>query len=52
MGERDEMRTFNDVVNAMGNRVGRIIFNVIPTGAEVCPAMVHVRLIRLILITD
>jgi NADP-dependent aldehyde dehydrogenase len=29
------------VVNALQNRVGRIIFNGVPTGVEVCPSMVH-----------
>ena len=30
-----------DVVNALQNRVGRIIFNGVPTGVEVCPSMQH-----------
>ena len=29
------------VISALENRVGRIIFNGVPTGVEVCPAMVH-----------
>lgn len=29
------------MVNALQNRVGRIIFNGVPTGVEVCPSMVH-----------
>ncbi|MDW5289225.1 aldehyde dehydrogenase (NADP(+)) [Formosa sp. PL04] len=29
------------VVSALQNRVGRIIFNGVPTGVEVCPSMVH-----------
>ncbi|PXY42368.1 aldehyde dehydrogenase (NADP(+)) [Flavobacterium cheongpyeongense] len=41
LGEETEIKTFNDVVDALGNRVGRIIFNGMPTGVEVCPAMVH-----------
>ncbi|WP_435579008.1 aldehyde dehydrogenase (NADP(+)) [Gilvibacter sp.] len=30
-----------DLVNAMQNRVGRLIFNGVPTGVEVCPSMLH-----------
>lgn len=41
LGEETEIKAFNDVVDALGNRVGRIIFNGMPTGVEVCPAMVH-----------
>lgn len=29
------------IVNALQNRVGRIIFNGVPTGVEVCPSMLH-----------
>jgi alpha-ketoglutaric semialdehyde dehydrogenase len=37
----DELSNYNSVVNALQNRVGRIIFNGVPTGVEVCPSMVH-----------
>ena len=37
----DELNTYVGVVEALKNRVGRIIFNGVPTGVEVCPAMVH-----------
>jgi NADP-dependent aldehyde dehydrogenase len=37
----DELSNYNTVVNALQNRVGRIIFNGVPTGVEVCPSMVH-----------
>ncbi len=30
-----------NIVDALQNRVGRIIYNGVPTGVEVCPAMVH-----------
>ena len=30
-----------DVVEALQNRVGRLIFNGVPTGVEVCPSMLH-----------
>lgn len=36
-----ELEKYSDVVNALQNRVGRIIFNGVPTGVEVCPSMVH-----------
>lgn len=36
-----ELKKYSKVVNALQNRVGRIIFNGVPTGVEVCPSMVH-----------
>ncbi len=36
-----ELANYAEVINALQNRVGRIIFNGVPTGVEVCPAMVH-----------
>ena len=36
-----EASAFPGVVDALRNRVGRIIFNGVPTGVEVCPSMVH-----------
>ena len=36
-----ELEKYSEVVNALQNRVGRIIFNGVPTGVEVCPSMVH-----------
>lgn len=36
-----EISNYNNIVNALQNRVGRIIFNGVPTGVEVCPSMVH-----------
>lgn len=41
IGEDHELKQHHDVVAAMQNRVGRIIFNGVPTGVEVCPAMIH-----------
>mgnify|MGYP000737122760 CR=1 FL=1 len=29
------------IIEALQNRVGRIIYNGVPTGVEVCPSMVH-----------
>ncbi len=30
-----------NIVSALQNNVGRIIFNGVPTGVEVCPSMLH-----------
>ena len=36
-----EASMYADVIDAIQNRVGRIIFNGVPTGVEVCPSMQH-----------
>lgn len=36
-----ELADYFKVIEALKNRVGRIIFNGVPTGVEVCPSMVH-----------
>ena len=41
ISEENEIGSFKGVINAMQNRVGRLIFNGVPTGVEVCPAMQH-----------
>ncbi|MBQ4820904.1 aldehyde dehydrogenase (NADP(+)) [Aquimarina sp. MMG016] len=41
IAENEEASTYNSVIEALQNRVGRIIFNGVPTGVEVCPAMLH-----------
>ena len=41
LAEEAALQTYSNVVTALQNRVGRIIFNGVPTGVEVCPAMVH-----------
>ena len=41
LGEPEDLRTYQEVVNALRGRVGRLIFNGVPTGVEVCPSMVH-----------
>ncbi len=41
LGKKSELEAYKDVVAALGDRVGRIIFNGVPTGVEVCPAMLH-----------
>ena len=37
----NELESYFEIINALQNRVGRIIFNGVPTGVEVCDAMVH-----------
>jgi len=37
----DEAHQYSSVINALQNRVGRLIFNGVPTGVEVSPSMVH-----------
>ncbi len=41
IGSEQELGANSGVVAALGSRVGRIIFNGVPTGVEVCPSMVH-----------
>ena len=41
IAESDEASQYPDVIDALKNRVGRIIYNGVPTGVEVCPSMVH-----------
>ncbi len=41
IGEDDEFTDYPDLINELQEKAGRIIFNGIPTGVEVCPSMVH-----------
>lgn len=41
IGETQELASYSKVIEAMQNKVGRLIFNGVPTGVEVCPAMTH-----------
>ena len=41
IAEENEMITYQSCIKALQNRVGRLIFNGVPTGVEVCPAMQH-----------
>ncbi|TPG40227.1 aldehyde dehydrogenase (NADP(+)) [Flavobacterium pectinovorum] len=41
IGEPNELKEYNKLIAAMQNRVGRLIFNGVPTGVEVCPSMIH-----------
>lgn len=41
MAEKEELLNHTNIVEALKNRVGRLIFNGVPTGVEVCPSMQH-----------
>ncbi|WP_149275546.1 aldehyde dehydrogenase (NADP(+)) [Pareuzebyella sediminis] len=41
LGSAGEIESYAKVVDALTSRVGRIIFNGVPTGVEVCPSMQH-----------
>jgi alpha-ketoglutaric semialdehyde dehydrogenase len=41
ISDDNEMADYLKVIDALQNRVGRIIFNGVPTGVEVCESMVH-----------
>ena len=41
LAEDSEIPSLTDVVDELQHRVGRIIFNGVPTGVEVCRAMNH-----------
>ncbi|WP_372755774.1 aldehyde dehydrogenase (NADP(+)) [Mariniflexile sp.] len=41
ISDNNEVSDYINIVNALQNRVGRIIFNGVPTGVEVCASMQH-----------
>ncbi|CAM1373152.1 aldehyde dehydrogenase (NADP(+)) [Tenacibaculum xiamenense] len=41
LGNNLEISEYNYLLSLLNNKVGRIIFNGVPTGVEVCPSMVH-----------
>lgn len=41
MGEESEMSAYKEQIFALENRCGRILFNGVPTGVEVCQSMQH-----------
>lgn len=41
IADANEENNYTNVINALQNRVGRLIFNGVPTGVEVCPSMNH-----------
>ena len=40
-GDSSELSLYESAVNILGDKVGRLIFNGVPTGVEVCPSMQH-----------
>ena len=41
IADHDEASLYPELISAMQNRVGRLIYNGVPTGVEVCPSMTH-----------
>jgi len=41
LAEEEDYANLAEIVDALQNRVGRIIFNGVPTGVEVCDSMTH-----------
>lgn len=41
IAEYAEISNYDTVISALQNRVGRLIFNGVPTGVEVCASMLH-----------
>ena len=39
--EESELHEFSDTIDALTHKVGRLIYNNVPTGVEVCAAMTH-----------
>ena len=40
-GNTDELKRYSSVIDILQQKAGRVIFNNVPTGVEVCHAMVH-----------
>lgn len=41
LGNENEIKKYKPIVDTLQDKVGRIIFNGVPTGVEVCPSMQH-----------
>jgi len=41
LGDENEIKKYKTLVDTLQEKVGRIIFNGVPTGVEVCPSMQH-----------
>jgi NADP-dependent aldehyde dehydrogenase len=41
MGTKEDIETFATCIDVLKNKVGRLLYNGVPTGVEVCHAMVH-----------
>jgi NADP-dependent aldehyde dehydrogenase len=41
IGEDDEFIEYPELLSELQEKAGRVIFNGVPTGVDVCPSMVH-----------
>ena len=41
IGSEEEFSKYQSAINSMEAKVGRIVYNGVPTGVEVCPSMQH-----------
>jgi len=41
LGETEELAAYSEIISYISDKTGRIIFNGMPTGVEVCPSMHH-----------
>ncbi len=41
IGDNSELSSYDSAVKIIEKKVGRLIFNNVPTGVEVCPSMQH-----------
>lgn len=41
MGTANDLTAYSEIVTVLGSKAGRVLFNGVPTGVEVCHAMVH-----------
>lgn len=41
IGNRDDLTVYSAIIDELAGKTGRMLFNGVPTGVEVCPAMHH-----------
>ena len=41
IADNDDIKNFSNCINVLASKVGRLVYNGVPTGVEVCHAMVH-----------
>jgi NADP-dependent aldehyde dehydrogenase len=41
IGENDEFTDYPELISELQEKAGRVIFNGVPTGVDICPSMVH-----------
>jgi len=41
MGTATDLAAYNEIITCLNSKAGRVLFNGVPTGVEVCHAMVH-----------